>query len=114
MDSLVDDVLGVLAQELQDVLHLGLVGQSPQPDAVLPRPGSDELLGYHSHGRQAGRQAGDQGGAAPSSSSSSDEAGLASPGLCGSVEDLRTKHCQTPPGTRPALTPPVALLPWWT
>ena len=59
VDSLVDDVLGVLAQELQDVLHLGLVGQPPQPDAVLPRPGSDELLGYHSHGRQAGRQAGD-------------------------------------------------------
>ena len=92
VDSLVDDILGVLAQELQDVLHLGLVGQAPQPDAVLPRAGSDQLLGYHSHGGQTGGEAGDQRGPTPpspsSSSSSSDQAGLASPGLSGSVEDL--------------------------
>ena len=60
VDSLVDDILGVLAQELQYVLHLSLVGQPSQPDAVLPGAGSDELLGYHSHGRQGGRQGGDQ------------------------------------------------------
>ena len=51
VDSLVDDVLGVLAQELQDLLHLGLVGQPSQADAILPGAGSDELLGYDSHGR---------------------------------------------------------------
>ena len=50
MDPLVDDVFGVLPQELEDVLHLGLVGQPPQPDAVPPGAGGDQLLGYHSHG----------------------------------------------------------------
>ena len=71
MDSLVDDILGVLAQELQYVLHLGLVRQPSQPDTILPGAGSDELLGYHSHGGQAGWQTGHQGGPGPSSSSSS-------------------------------------------
>ena len=37
MHPLVDDVLGVVPEELQDVLHLRLVRQTAQPDAV-PRP----------------------------------------------------------------------------
>ena len=60
VDSLVDDIFGVFPEELQDVLHLGLVRETSQPDAVLPGAGSDELLGYHSHGREGGRQGGDQ------------------------------------------------------
>ena len=50
MDTLVDYIFGVVPQELKDVLDLGLVGQPPQPDAVPPGAGSDQLLGYHSHG----------------------------------------------------------------
>ena len=50
MDALVDDIFGVVLQELEDVLHLGLVGQPPQPDAVPPGARGDQLLGYHSHG----------------------------------------------------------------
>ena len=70
VDSLVDDILGVLAQELQYVLHLSLVRQPSQPDTILPGAGSDQLLGYHSHGWQAGWEARYQRRSRPSSSSS--------------------------------------------
>ena len=43
--SLVDNVLGVFAQEFENVFHLCLVGQSSQADAILAGAGSDELLG---------------------------------------------------------------------
>ena len=44
---LVDDALGALPEELQDVLHLRLVGEPPQADAVLPGAGGDHLLRQH-------------------------------------------------------------------
>ena len=44
--ALGDNVVGqVFAQEVEDVFDLSLVGQPPQPDAVLLRPGRDHLLG---------------------------------------------------------------------
>ena len=70
MDSLVNNVFGMIPQELEYVLDLGLVWEPPQPDAVLPGAGRDELLGYHSHGGQPGGswlgQAAQQGRGAPS------------------------------------------------
>ena len=44
MDALEDDALGVLAEELEDVLDLGLVREAPEADAVLPSPRSDDVL----------------------------------------------------------------------
>ena len=52
------------------MFHLSLIGESAQSDAVLAGAGSDELLGYHSHGWEAGGQAGHQRRSCPSSSSS--------------------------------------------
>lgn len=70
VDSLVNNVFGMIPQELEYVLDLGLVWEPPQPDAVLPGAGRDELLGYHSHGGQPGGswlgQAAQQGRGAPS------------------------------------------------
>ena len=98
MDPLVDNVFGVFPQELQDVLHLGLVGQPPQPDAVPPGAGGDQLLGYHSDGLltsprvlttgvMAHRQAGDQGTRGHRVNQARAGAGLAGV-LRGSVQDL--------------------------
>ena len=102
MDALVDDVLGVVPQELEDVLHLGLVGQPPQPDAVPPGAGGDELLGYHSHGLAMARprvlttgvmgrhgEAGDQGAGGHGAQEAGARAGAGLAGvLRGPVEDL--------------------------
>jgi len=44
VDTLIHDALGVVAQELQDVLNLSLVRQATEANAVLSRAGRDELL----------------------------------------------------------------------
>ena len=51
VDALVDNVLGMVAKELEDMLNLGLIRESAQSDAVFAGAGSDELLGNNSHGR---------------------------------------------------------------
>ena len=45
MYSMVGNVLGMIAQEFQEIFHLGLIGQTSQPDAVLPGPYRNHLLG---------------------------------------------------------------------
>ena len=54
MDTLVNNVLGMVTKELQDMLHLGLIGESAKSDTVFAGSSSDELLGYDSHGRNRG------------------------------------------------------------
>ena len=44
VDSLIDDALGVLAEELENVLNLSFVWQTAEPDAVLASAGRDHLL----------------------------------------------------------------------
>ena len=51
VNSLVDDALGVVAEEVQDVRDLHLVGQALEPNAVPPGAGSDELLGNDGRGQ---------------------------------------------------------------
>ena len=46
VDSLEDDVPGVLPEEGEDVCHRGLVRKTSESDAVLAGPGGDELLGH--------------------------------------------------------------------
>lgn len=40
----INNIFGVLPQKLQNMLHLRFVRQSPESNAVLPRPGGDYLL----------------------------------------------------------------------
>lgn len=44
VDTLEDDVLGVVTEELEDVLHLCLIQQASQTNAVLTGTGSDYVL----------------------------------------------------------------------
>ena len=52
------------------MFHLSLIGESAQSDAVLAGAGSDELLGYDSHGRNR-RNAWKEGGLKCTSASTS-------------------------------------------
>lgn len=56
VNSLVDDALGVFAQELEDVLHLGLVGQATQTDAILACARRNHVLWKERHLRQLRNQ----------------------------------------------------------
>ena len=58
VDPVVDNVLGVVTQELEEMFHLGLVGQTPQSDAVPSRAHCDHLLG---EGGEAGGGTGTAG-----------------------------------------------------
>ena len=60
VDSLVDNIFGVVAQELEDVLHLSLVWETPESDTIFPGSSSDKLLGYHSDRGQARGQTRDE------------------------------------------------------
>ena len=44
VDSLVDDVFGVIAEEFEYMFHLGFIRQSSKANAILPGAGSDQLL----------------------------------------------------------------------
>ena len=54
MDTLVNNIFGMVSQELEDVLDLSLVRKAAESDAVLAGARSDHLLGYHSHRRHGG------------------------------------------------------------
>jgi hypothetical protein len=44
VDALINNVLGVVPEEFQNMFHLRLVGKSTETNAVLPSPRCDHVL----------------------------------------------------------------------
>ena len=43
MDSVLDDVLSVFAEEIQDLFNVGFIRKTTKPDAILESAGGDDL-----------------------------------------------------------------------